>query len=103
MAAAYGMLSFPLFLIGLSIIVMSALASRAAAFRFMFTTNTFTYLSHVGIGFYYMSPVVNIFYFFSTQHTLYVNYYMMIYYFVGAFSFACTLYVFFGMTFDRPI
>lgn len=103
MAAAYGMLSFPLFLVGLSIIVMSALASRAAAFRFMCTTNTFTYLSHIGICFYYFAPMVNIFYFLSTQHTLYVNYYMMIYYFTGSFSFASVFFVFFGMSFDRPI
>jgi len=66
--AVYGTLSFPLYLMGLSMIVMPALAARAAAFRFVFSNQTLTPFSHIAIGMYYTVPMIAIFYFMSTQH-----------------------------------
>jgi hypothetical protein len=84
-------------------IVMPALAARAAAFRFFFSNNTFTPLSHISIGMYYCSPMIALFYFMSTQHQIHMTYYMFIYFFAGNFMFGTTAYIPLVMFIDRPI
>lgn len=68
MNAIYGTFSFPLFLLGFSMLIMSALASRAAAFRYFFGSKTFNAINHVSIGLYYCVPIIAIYYFMATQH-----------------------------------
>ena len=64
--AFYATFSFPLFIFGLSMLIMPALAGKAAAFRFCFCSSTFTPMSHSSIGMYYTTPMIAIFYFMST-------------------------------------
>jgi len=103
MNAIYGAFAFPLFLLGFSMLVMSALASRAAAFRYFFASKAFTAVSHVSIGLYYTAPLVAIYYFMATQHQIYITYYMFVYYFSGNFMFGCIAYVPICLLIDRPI
>ena len=99
----YGTFAFPLFLVGLSMLLMPALASRAAAFRFFFGTQSWTMLGQCITGIYYTAPCIAIFYFMSSQHQIHVTYYMFVYYFVGNFVFSLMLYIPVCMIIDRPI
>lgn len=68
MRALYASLSFPLYLVGVSMILMPALAGKAQAFRWFYGSQTWTMFSHMSIGMYYFVPVVAIFYYLGTQH-----------------------------------
>ena len=96
-------MSFPLFVVGLSFILMPALAGKAEAFRFVFGSQTWTLLSSISIGMYYCVPFIAIFYFMSTQHQITVTYYMFIYYFTGNIVFATVLNHVIVLQVDKPI
>lgn len=67
-AGLYASLAPPIFLLGLSMMVMPALGGKAALFRFFFGSQTWTILSSVAIGMYFCAPMVALFYFVSSQH-----------------------------------
>lgn len=99
----YATFAFPLFLAGFSVLVMSALAGRASAFRFFFGTATWNSISSASIGLYYCAPMVALFYFMTTQHQVHVTYYMFVYYFCGNFMFGAMVYIPVCMFVDKPL
>jgi len=101
--AMFATFAFPLFLAGFSVLLMSALAGRASAFRFFFNTATWNPICNVSVGLYYCAPMVALFYFMTTQHQIHVTYYMFVYYFCGNFMFGTMVYIPIGMFVDKPI
>jgi hypothetical protein len=67
-SAFYATFSFPIFVFGISLILLPALTGKAAAFRFFFCSGTFTPMNHAAMGMSYTVPIIAIFYFMSTQH-----------------------------------
>jgi hypothetical protein len=59
--------------------------------------------SGMSIGMYYTTPMIAIFYFFSTQHQINITYYMFVYYFTGNMLFGLVVYCAFVAVVDRPI
>jgi len=102
-AAFYGTLAFPLFVIGLSTMLLPALAGKAAVFRFVYGSQTWTMLCALSIGMYYSVPMVALFYYMSAQHQISVTYYMFVYYFTGNVLFGLLITVIIAMPSDRPI
>mmetsp|Transcript_22992 Transcript_22992/g.35518 ORF Transcript_22992/g.35518 Transcript_22992/m.35518 type:complete len:343 (+) Transcript_22992:1532-2560(+) len=99
----YATLSYPLFLGGLTLILMPALGGKAEVFRFFYGSQTWTLLSAAAIELYYMAPFITVFYFMATQHQITVTYYMFVYYFTGNFIFGMALTMFVANPIDRPI
>jgi hypothetical protein len=102
-AALYATIAFPLFIIGLSMILLPALAGKAEVFRFIFASETWTIFSHSSLGLYYSSPIISLFYFMTSQHQINVSYYMFVYYFAGNFVFGLVLNLTVIHWIDRPI
>jgi hypothetical protein len=99
----FGTFAFPMFVIGLSMIIMPALAGKAAVFRFFFGSQTWTMFSAMSVGLYYTTPMIAIFYFMSTQHQINITYYMFVYYFTGNMIFGLVVVIFVVAAIDRPI
>jgi len=102
-ANLYATFSGPVFLLGMAMMIMPALAGKAAAFRWVFSSGTFTALSNASIGLYYTVPMAALFYNISTQHQISVNYYMFVYYFTGNLVFGVALFIPLGLFVDKPI
>jgi hypothetical protein len=66
--ALFATFAFPLYLFGLCTILMPALGGKAEVFRFFYGSQTWTMLSAVAIGMYYLVPFIATFYFMTTQH-----------------------------------
>jgi hypothetical protein len=102
-AALYASLSFPIFIIGFSFILMPALIGRAEAFRFVFGSQTWTLLASTSLSMYYIVPFIAIFYFMTTQHQITVTYSMFVYPYRGIASFGIILNHIVLMQIDKPI
>lgn len=99
----YATFNSVVFLLGLAMLVMPALAGKCAVFRFLFCSPTWMALSNLSIGMYYTVPMVALFYNFSTQHSINVNYYMFLYYFTGNLVFGIVLFIPLCLFVDKPI
>lgn len=100
--ALYATFAFPIYIFGLSMLVLPALVGRAQLFRFFFGSQSWTMVSQMGVGLQYTVPMVALFYFMSTQHQIQVTYYMFLYYFTGNLVFGVVVYMVLLPT-DRPI
>ena len=102
-AAFYATLAYPFFCIGLSTMLLPALAGKAAVFRYLWGSQTWTMLCAMGLGLYLLVPVVALFYYMSAQHQISVTYYMQIYYWTGHVLFATMFWFIIAIPLDRPI
>ena len=66
MRALYAALAYPLYLIGVTMLLMPALAGKAQAFRWFYGSTTWTMFSQMSAGMYYTVPVIAIFYYLGT-------------------------------------
>lgn len=64
--ATFASLAYPLFILGLSLTVLPALTGKAAVFRFIFGSSTWTMMSQMAFGMYFAVPTISVFYFMST-------------------------------------
>lgn len=83
-------------------ILMPALAGKAAVFTFIYGAVTWPMLSGMAVGMYYAAPMVAVYFFFSTQHQIAFGYYMFIYYFTGNLIYGVSVYEMIGLAIDRP-
>ena len=60
-------------------------------------------LSNMAVGMYYASPMVAVYFFFSTQHQIAVGYYLFIYYTWGNLIYGVSVYEMLGLAIDRPL
>lgn len=60
-------------------------------------------LSKMSLGLINTIPMVAIFYFFATQHSISVNYYLFIYYYTANIIFGMSVYAVLVIPIDTPI
>merc|ERR1719327_1337616 len=66
--AFFAALAYPLYILGLTLMVLPALTGKAAVFRFIFGSSTWIMMSQMAFGMYFAVPTISVFYFMSTQH-----------------------------------
>lgn len=72
-------------------------------FRFVFGSKALNYLCQASTGYYYAIPMVQLFYYCHTRHSIEFSYYMEFYYFSGNIVFGTILYLAILMLFDRSL
>lgn len=95
--------AFPMFCLGLALLVLPALGGKAQLFRFLFASEAWTMMAQLAPGLCYSYPMVALFYFLSSEHQIQFDYYMMVYYFSGNFIFGMVIYTMVLLHSDRPI
>lgn len=76
--ALYATLSFPLFTVGLLLLVYPALIGKAALFRFWFGSQSWTMAAQIAPGMFYAVPLVAVPYFLASQHQVQITYLMLL-------------------------
>ena len=76
---------------------------KGAAFRFIFGSKALNYLCQSATGYYYSIPMISLFYYCHSRHSVELTYYMIFYYFSGNIVFATVLYILILMVFDRGL
>ena len=99
--AIYASFSFPLFLIGLTPILMLGLVGKASAFRWWFCSQTWTMLSQQAVGYFYTIPWFCIYLFVGTPKPIAVTYPQFMS-FSAALYFQSSLLWFICSYVDRP-
>jgi hypothetical protein len=84
-------------------IFIPALVGKAKVFTFIYGGVNWPMLANMAVGFYYTSPIVAIYFFFSTQHQIAVGYYLFIYYCWGNLIYGVSVYEMLGLAIDRPL
>ena len=84
-------------------ILIPALAGKAYAFRWFYSSSTWIVLSNMSIGMYYCVPIVAIFFFLGAQQALNINYILFAYYTCGNLIFGFCVYIPVCLFIDAPI
>ena len=92
-----------MYVTGVSLLFIPALVGKAKVFMFIYGGVNWPMLSNMAIGMYYASPMVAIYFFFSTQHQIAVGYYLFIYYTWGNLIYGVSVYEALGLAIDRPL
>jgi hypothetical protein len=87
----------------LTIIFVPALVGKAKVAMFIYGGVNWPMLSNMAVGMYYASPMVAVYFFFSTQHQIAVGYYIFIYYTWGNLIYGVSVYEMLGLAIDRPL
>ena len=95
--------AFPMFCLGLAMLVLPALGGKAQLFRLLFGSEAWTMRAASAPGLMYCYPLVAIFYFLSSEHQVQFDYYMMVYYFSGNLIFGFAIYTMVLLHTDRPL
>ena len=90
--AAFGSIAFPLYILGLMMLLLPALVGRCQLFRFIYCSQSWTMVCQMAPGLQYTTAIIAIYYFMATQHQIQVTYYMFVYYFTGNIVFGVALY-----------
>ena len=102
-SSLYSNLSFPIFTLGLIQLILPALVGKAGLIRFLFGSKALNYLCQASTGYYYVIPMIQLFYYCHTRHSIEFSYYMEFYYFSGNIVFGTCLYLAVLMLFDRSL
>lgn len=99
----YNAFGYQAFIIGMCLIMVPALIGKAQFVRYFFGGQFWLFFSQFSLGYYYFVPLLALIVFCGVAHSVFVEWQIMFYYYVGNVIYATMFGAIFMIIVDRPM